>query len=169
MKSSLFICLTLLCFVACKSSGPGQDNLQGESSEKNVEITSEASPEETEEDLMITPVPSIACLKSCATHEKAQDRSDCTSEAIIAYVTENLKYPEVAKTNNVQGMAIISFQIDTDGSTSDLKIVKDPGGGCGEEAKRLVKEYVQKNEWQAAESYGTAIKSQYMIPIRFRL
>ena len=45
----------------------------------------------------------------------------------------------MAKRNRIQGTCIVSFTLNTDGTMSGVKLVKNVGGGCGEEAVRVVK------------------------------
>ena len=60
-------------------------------------------------------------------------------EAMYAFINQELKYPIVARRNRIQGQCIVSFTLNTDGTLSGIKLVKQIGGGCGDEALRLVK------------------------------
>ena len=60
-------------------------------------------------------------------------------EAMYAFIEKELKYPIMAKRNRIQGTCIVSFTLNTDGTMSGVKLVKNVGGGCGEEALRVVK------------------------------
>lgn len=59
-------------------------------------------------------------------------------EALYAFIEKELKYPIMARRNRIQGTCIVSFTLNTDGTMSGVKLVKQIGGGCGEEALRLV-------------------------------
>ncbi|WP_303311337.1 energy transducer TonB [Hymenobacter sp. BT730] len=59
-------------------------------------------------------------------------------EAMYAFIEKELKYPVMARRNRIQGTCIVSFTLNTDGTLSGVKLVKQIGGGCGEEALRLV-------------------------------
>jgi len=59
-------------------------------------------------------------------------------EAMYAFVARELKYPLLAKRNRMQGRCIVSFTLNTDGTMSGLRLVKQVGGGTGEEALRVV-------------------------------
>ena len=56
------------------------------------------------------------------------------------YVADNLRYPQSAIDNNIQGDVVIEFQIDPNGDTKDFVILKGLGFGCDEEAIRLIKD-----------------------------
>ncbi|MCR5886384.1 energy transducer TonB [Hymenobacter sp. J193] len=60
-------------------------------------------------------------------------------EAMYAFINQELKYPVMARRNRIQGTCIVSFTLNTDGTMSGVKLVKQVGGGCGEEALRLVR------------------------------
>ncbi|MBT2559481.1 energy transducer TonB [Hymenobacter sp. ISL-91] len=60
-------------------------------------------------------------------------------EAMYAFIKQELKYPVMARRNRIQGQCIVSFTLNTDGTLSGIKLVKQIGGGCGDEALRLVR------------------------------
>ncbi|MGI4737831.1 MAG: energy transducer TonB [Janthinobacterium lividum] len=60
-------------------------------------------------------------------------------EAMYAFIAKELKYPLLAKRNRMQGRCIVSFTLNPDGNIQGLRIVKQVGGGTGEEAARVVR------------------------------
>ncbi|WP_052695022.1 energy transducer TonB [Hymenobacter sp. AT01-02] len=58
---------------------------------------------------------------------------------MYAFIAKELKYPIMARRNRIQGQCIVSFTLNTDGTMSGIKLVKNIGGGCGEEALRVVR------------------------------
>lgn len=59
--------------------------------------------------------------------------------AMYDFIGKELKYPLMAKRNRIQGQCIVSFTLNPDGSLSGIKLVKQVGGGTGEEALRVVR------------------------------
>lgn len=59
--------------------------------------------------------------------------------AMYDFINKELKYPLLAKRNRIQGQCIISFTLNPDGTMSGIKLVKQVGGGTGEEALRVVR------------------------------
>ena len=53
------------------------------------------------------------------------------------FIGINLNYPRIAQELGVDGRVYISFIVNIDGSISDIKIVRDIGAGCGQEAVRV--------------------------------
>ncbi|WBA42774.1 energy transducer TonB [Hymenobacter canadensis] len=60
-------------------------------------------------------------------------------DALYAFIEKEKKYPILARRNRIQGTCIVSFTLNTDGTMSGIKLVKNIGGGCGEEALRVVR------------------------------
>ena len=59
--------------------------------------------------------------------------------AMYAFIGQELKYPLTAKRNRLQGQCIVSFTLNPDATMSGIKLVKQVGGGTGEEALRVVR------------------------------
>jgi TonB family protein len=69
------------------------------------------------------------------------------------FISRNIHLPEEAKRNGISGKVMVSFLVDIDGSISNIKVAKGIGGGCDEEAIRVVKLFppwrpsIQNNEF----------------------
>jgi protein TonB len=73
-----------------------------------------------------------ASIPVAAYYEGGQD-------AMYAFIAKELKYPLMAKRNRMQGRCIVSFTLNPDGTMQGIKLVKQVGGGTGEEALRVVR------------------------------
>lgn len=60
-------------------------------------------------------------------------------EAMDKFIAENLKYPAAAKKSNLKGVVTVTAVVEKNGSLTEVKVKKDIGGGCGDEAIRVVK------------------------------
>ena len=87
-------------------------------------------------------------------------------EAMMKYVAENIKYPQAAKDKNISGRVFVGFVIEKDGSVSNVKVVRGIGGGCDEEAARVIKEMPK---WKPGMQKGKPVRVNYMMPIFFKL
>ena len=87
-------------------------------------------------------------------------------EAMIHYVGDNVKYPEEAKDKEIQGRVFISFVIEKDGSVNEVKVMRGIGGGCDEEAVRVIK---AMPKWKPGKQEGKPVRVNYMMPINFKL
>lgn len=87
-------------------------------------------------------------------------------EALYKYLSKNLKYPDIAKEQNLQGKVFVQFIVEKDGSISNPKAVRDIGGGCGEEAVRVVR---GMPKWTPGKQRTQTVRVQYTLPVVFQL
>lgn len=87
-------------------------------------------------------------------------------EARTKYLAENINYPQQASENGIQGIVYVSFIIDSKGNVTNVKVLRGIGGGCDEEAVRVVKAMPQ---WHPAKQYGKPVRYLFNMPITFKL
>ena len=88
------------------------------------------------------------------------------SDSLYAYIARNIKYPETAKKEKIEGRVFVTFVIEKDGQVSNAKILRDIGGGCGEEAIRVVK---SMPKWKPGTQRGNPVRFQFNLPVSFML
>jgi periplasmic protein TonB len=86
--------------------------------------------------------------------------------ALNDFLVNNIHYPLSAMDKGIEGYVYTSFDVDTDGTLINITIVKDIGGGCGDEAVRVIK---LMPKWIPGHLKGKAVKVNYKMPIIFRL
>jgi len=82
------------------------------------------------------------------------------------FLAENINYPSKARDARIQGTTYISFIIDKEGSVTDVKVLRGIGGGCDEEAIRVVK---LMPKWNPGKQNGKNVRVLFNMPIQFRL
>ena len=87
-------------------------------------------------------------------------------DEMLKYVGKNIKYPPVARENGITGRVYVNFYIDKDGKVQNAKVVRGIGGGCDEEALRVVK---SMPAWKPGKQNGRAVNVNYNLPINFTL
>ena len=85
---------------------------------------------------------------------------------MLKFIYKNIKYPTIAKDRNIEGKCFINFVIEKDGSISNAKIVRDIGGGCCEEALRVVN---KMPKWSPGKQRGKAVRVSFNLPVDYRL
>lgn len=87
--------------------------------------------------------------------------------AFIAYIQKNVKYPAIARENNITGTVYIGFVIDQDGKAINVKVERGGlGGGLEEEALRVIK---SMPAWTPGKQNGRPARVQYTFPVKFKL
>ena len=87
-------------------------------------------------------------------------------EALYKYLAENIKYPEQAKSDGIQGRVFVRFVIEADGSVTNAQVLRGIGGGCDEEALRVVE---AMPKWTPGMQQGKPVRVQFNLPITFKL
>jgi protein TonB len=86
--------------------------------------------------------------------------------AMFRFLMENIRYPQKARADKIEGRVIISFTVKTDGSVADVETMRGIGGGCDEEAIRVVK---LMPKWKPGEDQGKRINVAMVLPVKFSL
>ncbi|MBG0783355.1 MAG: TonB family protein [Bacteroidales bacterium] len=86
--------------------------------------------------------------------------------AMMNFLANNISYPEQARRDTIQGRVFVNFVVEADGSVSNVKILRGIGGGCDQEAKRVV-ELMPK--WTPGYQRGQAVRVSFNLPVRFAL
>lgn len=86
--------------------------------------------------------------------------------ARIKYLNENIKYPQMARESGIQGRVFVTFVVERDGAVTDVRVLRGIGGGCDEEAVRVIK---NMPKWNAGKQRGKPVRVQFNMPILFKL
>lgn len=87
-------------------------------------------------------------------------------ENLYFFLNSNINYPVFARENNISGTVVVNFIIEKDGSITNVSVLKDIGGGCGEEAMRVVK---AMPKWNPGKENGVTVRTSFNLPIKFVL
>jgi len=85
---------------------------------------------------------------------------------MYSWMSAQIKYPEAAKETNIQGTVIVTFVVKKDGLITGVTVLKDIGGGCGEEAVRVVQ---AMPKWKEGRQNNVPVRVQFTLPIKFKL
>ena len=88
------------------------------------------------------------------------------TEKFMEYLSGNIKYPEAAKDKNISGRVFIQFVVEKDGSVTNVGVMRGIGGGCDEEAIRVVK---AMPKWKPGLQDGKPVRVSYILPVNFKL
>lgn len=87
-------------------------------------------------------------------------------QALMQWLSMNVRYPEDAMKNDAQGRVIVKFVVNPDGSISDPTVLKSVEPSLDQEAIRVV---MAMPKWEAAENNGQKVASYFNLPIAFKL
>jgi len=87
-------------------------------------------------------------------------------QAMLEFIARNIKYPPLARESGIQGRVFVNFVVEPDGSVSNVKVIRGIGGGCDEEAVRVIQ---SMPKWTPGRQRGKAVRVSFNLPVRFTL
>ena len=88
-------------------------------------------------------------------------------QGFLSYIGTNIRYPEEAKNQGIQGKVFIRFVVTKEGSIANVGVEKGIGYGLDEEAVRVISSYDKK--WKPGMSKGNAVNTKMVIPVAYEL
>ena len=82
------------------------------------------------------------------------------------YLAKQIKYPRVAVETGIQGTVYVSFTVMEDGSITNVNLVHSIGGGCDEEALRVIQNMPR---WKPGMQQGHKVRVDYRLPVKYLL
>jgi len=95
-----------------------------------------------------------------------KQRKLCAEKLMLQFIYENIIYPEKARSNGIEGMAVASFTVNKQGNVTNPQILRGLEGGCNEEVLRIIN---QMPKWTPGKQQGKAVNVRFNLPIRFKL
>lgn len=86
--------------------------------------------------------------------------------ALMKWLGNNIRYPEAAQQNDIQGRVIVKFVVEKDGSVGHATILKGVDRDLDREALRVVN---KMPKWQPGKNNGVAVRSYFTLPVQFKL
>ncbi len=85
---------------------------------------------------------------------------------VTKWIAKNVKYPQLAQENGIQGKVYIKFVIEKDGSITDVQVSRGVDASLDREAVRVIK---AMPKWKPGKQRGKAVRVSYTLPINFQL
>ena len=126
-------------------------------------------PPPVEEEIFVV-VEQMPMFPGCEGESDIKIRKKCSDQKMLEFIYKNIKYPSVAKDNNIQGTVVLKFVVNEKGKIENINILKDIGATCGQEAERVVKLMNEQNMiWEPGRQRGRPVKVWFMLPVKFKL
>lgn len=82
------------------------------------------------------------------------------------YLSKSIVYPKIAAENKIEGKVVVQFNVEKDGSVSNVAVIKKAGWGMDEEAIRVVR---AMPNWKPGKQNGKFVRVKYTLPVNFKL
>jgi protein TonB len=93
-------------------------------------------------------------------------RRACTNQSVMSTINSAVKYPSIARENDVQGTVVVSFVVAKDGSIQKIEIMRDIGAGCGDAVLKAMKKL---GKFYPGKHNGRPVSVIYRLPVKFAL
>lgn len=114
-------------------------------------------------------VEDMPMFPGCENEPDKKAKKACADKALMQYLADNVRYPSNAIDNGIQGSVIAQFVVETNGKITDVNILRDIGGGCGDEARRLIESMNKAHKWHPGKQRGKPVRVMFTLPVRFKL
>ena len=86
------------------------------------------------------------------------------------WVQQNVKYPQIALENGIQGNVIIEFVVDEEGKIGRMKVLQSPDPVLSEAAIKVLEDANKlKRGWKPGKQRGKAVKQKFVLPVSFKI
>lgn len=87
-------------------------------------------------------------------------------KAFYEFISKKIRYPSRARKLGIQGKVFVNFIIDKNGEVVNVKVLRGIGGGCDEEAIRVIN---KSPKWNPGKQRGKPVNVTMTLPISFKL
>lgn len=88
-------------------------------------------------------------------------------DALMSFLGKNIRYPEAAQKAGIEGLTVMSFVVETDGTITNIQTVKSLSPETDQEAARVVK--LTSGNWNPGTQGGKPVRVQYTLPVRYAI
>jgi TonB family protein len=140
--------LLVFFFISCRNDSQKQKLIDEKAALENQKITSDSSSSEVYDKVDVMPEPSGGMNE------------------YIAYLSKEIKYPEKAKKEGIEGKVLIEFIVDKAGTIGNVKVLQGFNDDCDKEAQRVVS---SSGPWKPGIKDGKPVSVKMVMPISFKL
>ncbi|HRK54135.1 MAG TPA: energy transducer TonB [Cyclobacteriaceae bacterium] len=135
---------------------------------QDLDVTIDVEIKETSEAIKVAPIETISKEDTDEIFVIVEDQPEFPggNAEFLKFLREHMRYPRQARSMAIEGRVYVQAIVGKDGSLDEVQVVKGIGGGCDEEAVRVVK---QSPKWNPGRQRGRNVRTKIIIPIVFKL
>ncbi len=101
----------------------------------------------------------------CQTLTDIEEIKNCRIKAMLEFVFKTIRYPEIERENGISGTTTIEFEIEIDGSISNLNVIKSASQSMTDQVKRVIN---AMPKWMPGKKNGQKVRTRYILPVNFK-
>lgn len=122
------------------------------------------------EDKIFKVIEDMPRFPGCEEEKDIKKRRQCADKKMLTFLYNEIRYPEEVRKNRTEGMIVVQFVVEKDGSLSNIQAVRKISDALDQEALRVVNLMNEQNiRWIAGKQKGKPVRVQFNLPIRFKL
>lgn len=133
---------------------------------ETVPIVEPVYEEETVEEEVLIFAERMPVYGECMDGDEERERLNCTHKNIAKHTYSHVRYPTLARQNQIEGTVVVSFVVNKYGNVEDVEILRDIGMGCGEEVIRAIKKL---DGFLPGKQNGRPVGVRFRFPVKFSL
>lgn len=111
-------------------------------------------------------VETMPTFKGCESLQDEKERKKCAENLMLRNIYGNIRYPQRARMEDIQGKCIAQFVVDKEGKIQDIQILRGICTEIGQEVYRVIE---NMPDWNPGMQDGKAVKVQFTLPVSFKL
>ncbi len=106
----------------------------------------------------------------CPELTTVDEKKHCAEQKMIEYLYSNIKYPNSAKDARAEGIVVVKFIVEKDGTISDETIVRSIHPDCDAETLNIIAKMREDSIiWTPGIKEGKPVRVEYFLPVKFKL
>ena len=82
------------------------------------------------------------------------------------WVQQNVRFPQIALENGIQGRVVVTFVIEKDGRLTNIEVLQTPDRSLSDEAIRVLN---KSPKWSPGKQRNQPVRVKYTLPVDFRV
>ena len=95
--------------------------------------------------------------------------TQCSNQKLLNFIYNNIKYPKEAQEKDIEGMVLVKFVVNTDGTIGHREYLKTLGHGMEETVGEMLDKMNSEIKWQAGVHEGKEVNVAFTLPVKFKL
>ncbi|NJC27198.1 energy transducer TonB [Neolewinella antarctica] len=129
-------------------------------------ITDSSTPVSANDDVALRLPEKMPLFPGCESISDYDERKVCADRNMLEFIYKNIRYPSHARQFGVQGIGVVKFVVEKDGSLGDVEVIRGLDTDVSAELLRVVS---LMPDWEAGEQGGEKVRVLFNLPVKFKL
>ena len=95
--------------------------------------------------------------------------TQCSNQKLLNFIYNNIKYPKEAQEKDIEGMVLVKFVVNTDGTIGHREYLKTLGHGMEDTVGEMLDKMNREIRWEAGVHEGKEVNVAFTLPVKFKL